>query len=711
MQLNNPTFMDELANDPTTKKSFRENLIKKNTSENFFQMKLAFNKNTERKPTNENLNNADGCQNSNTQTSSLNNPIPTENNPISDSPGSIYQQNSQYLSCMKDLIEHTKKVHLKVLTYSIGRILTEKEVDQYVKSNLIKRDEDGNPVNLNQTNAINNLMFDPTRMKNMCHQIKYFLDMLFAFIAKYIDESEKKQVKTRTKNYLDDYREVSIFNSLKINNLESINDYLKNLNLEKDEKLIKNEKNSLSNNHLYQFQIKSLKTKVIDLAKELESRKIAIIELKSNNDKKENQIENLRMKTMGTQIVENKLNHMGNKFFDQVSFIFNKYTDVVSYLNTNVDKIRNIWNQIIHDKNPQSIINRHNYDFVRFFKCLKDAVENYEFNKHKVNLKIYKNFIEDFDLKNYKLDLMINKKIMKNLNTIELQRDDDKCDIISDTDKILNRINESQSTVENIKQNYVKKISSNENNAYRNGSISTPNIINREPLYKFNKLESETNSSNNLFFDKKRQGKTSLKKNNINTFTYATPEKLYTSKNTMEIQQEDPAQENTNTKRSEVADTFSKNLHFNSNLEFLQYKLGKPQKSNQNTRLTAEKSKAMNYSQRESRQNPIVKQGYNSFFRPTTYESVHLMNTDRTTEKKVVFDNEPIVESYPNVKLSKSTKKMKIRKPRPKSSTITADTDLINNSEIQNMLYQRKMNHKMHILSHKSINNIDFLSK
>lgn len=56
------------------------------------------------------------------------------------------------------------------------------------------------------------------------------------------------------------------------------------------------------------------------------------------------------------------------------------------------------------------LVQKNNFEFINFFRSLRDIVEDYDFNKNKVNLDIYKNFIGDYDLKKRTLDAEIEKK-------------------------------------------------------------------------------------------------------------------------------------------------------------------------------------------------------------------------------------------------------------------------------------------------------------
>ena len=503
-RLNNANFFEELVVDPKTKDMFRENLLTKNSSDNFFQMQKAFSKNAqintenaETQYTQENLQTISG----------MNLKSPSNMTTCNDT---THEINNSYFNIVKDLIDHAKKVHFKVLTYSVGRDLTDQEVDEYIQSNLTKKDEDGNTVSMELNYSKMKVGFNPDKMKKMCKTVDFFLDRLFSFFTKYIDQNEKKQRKIRTKNMVDDYKEVVIYDNYKITSLESVNDYLKNQNFEQEQLLNRTQEQSLCQKNLYQTQITSLREKVIELAKELETRQIAIVELKSELNKQEIQIENLRMKNMSTCIVEQKLTHMGNKFFNQVSFIFNKYSDVIAYIKSNVDKFRNLWMQITYDKNPRNLIDKHNCEFANLFKTLKDAVDNYEFNKHKVNLKLYKNFISDFDLKNFKMDVEINKKFAKHMDTINFKRTDDKFSIITETDRMLDMLNFKDPKNHLAKfndkkpQTHTPNFSQNIKNANLMQN-TTPNIFNKDPMFKFNIIEPDVSKSSHVFLDKKRQ--------------------------------------------------------------------------------------------------------------------------------------------------------------------------------------------------------------
>ena len=175
------------------------------------------------------------------------------------------------------------------------------------------------------------------------------------------------------------------------------------------------------------------------MAKELEDRKDGIIQLKSDIEKKDIQIENLWMKQMGANIVETKLNQMGNTFFKQVSFLMNKYTEIITHLDFNVDKLKNVWLQINHDV-KDFLIQKNNFEFVNFFKSLKDLVEGYEFNKNKVNLDIFKHFVDDYEQKKHNLDVEIEKKRIKDVLAIDLRKKDAHQEIKQKTDTLLKTI-------------------------------------------------------------------------------------------------------------------------------------------------------------------------------------------------------------------------------------------------------------------------------
>jgi hypothetical protein len=142
---------------------------------------------------------------------------------------------------------------------------------------------------------------------------------------------------------------------------------------------------------------------------------------------------------MGTSIVETKLGHMGNRFFKQVGFLMSKYTEIVGHLDLTCDKLKNQWMKIFKDvKDP--LVQKNNFEFINFFKSLRDIVEDYEFNKNKVNLDIYKNFIGDYDLKKRTLDAEIEKKRSQTFRVIDTAKAENLESIRNDKDGIFRRM-------------------------------------------------------------------------------------------------------------------------------------------------------------------------------------------------------------------------------------------------------------------------------
>lgn len=127
------------------------------------------------------------------------------------------------------------------------------------------------------------------------------------------------------------------------------------------------------------------------------------------------------------------------------------------------------------------LIQKNNFEFVNFFKCLKDIVEQYEFNKNKINLDIFKNFIEDYELKKYHLDVEIEKRRIKDILGIDLQKSNSINNAKNESEKWFKSIDSPKVNLQNfMKQNYISINNSglDSNLDVKKDSIDTNNINN-----------------------------------------------------------------------------------------------------------------------------------------------------------------------------------------------------------------------------------------
>lgn len=107
-----------------------------------------------------------------------------------------------YFKSLLDLNEHIKKTHFKILTYSIGRKMDEDEINEFMENNLYKKTEEEDEQNVT--------CFSKLKIKKFYQTILFYLDRIFEFVAKYIDETDQKKVKQRGKNMIDDYNQIFI---------------------------------------------------------------------------------------------------------------------------------------------------------------------------------------------------------------------------------------------------------------------------------------------------------------------------------------------------------------------------------------------------------------------------------------------------------------------------------------------------------------------
>lgn len=228
----------------------------------------------------------------------------------------------------------------------------------------------------------------------------------------------------------------------------------------------------------YESNFKEYKMEVSNMTVDVESMKKYIIELESINQKKDIQIENLRARVMGKDIIESKLNHMGNKCFDYVSYLMTKYSDIITKLDVAENKLKVIWQQIKNEV-KDNLIDKNHLEFIHFFRSLRDLVGDYDFVKNKVNLSIFKNCIEDYEIKKLNLDIELEKQRIKNLKEIDLKKNmhlkESEIDIlnhikISDTQK--NQYNNVKSTNE---KKMIIKNETEKNHYFNNKATNRPN--------------------------------------------------------------------------------------------------------------------------------------------------------------------------------------------------------------------------------------------
>lgn len=326
------------------------------------------------------------------------------------------------MDALKEIETYIKNTHIKMLTYSIGRDLTDKQIDAYHASH---------PTNDSPNLSANNQI----RIRQCMGSSKIKLDRMFEFVTKFIDTADLTKQSEKRTAMLEDYNLIYIRSNAATTEMSHKNNGLKKT-IDDTEDLMKTTRAvSFLKKNNYEGEIMDLGEKVQFLVSELQRTKRCAVQLNSDIEKKDVIIDNLRMKSMGTSIVETKLGHMGNRFFTQVGFLMSKYTEIVGHLDLTCDKLKNQWMKICKDvKDP--LVQKNNFEFINFFKSLRDIVEDYDFNKNKVNLDIYKNFIGDYDLKKRTLDAEIEKKRSQTFRVIDTAKAENLESIRNDKDSI-----------------------------------------------------------------------------------------------------------------------------------------------------------------------------------------------------------------------------------------------------------------------------------
>ena len=155
---------------------------------------------------------------------------------------------------------------------------------------------------------------------------------MFEFVTKFIDTVDLASQSEKRTAMLEDYNQIYIRSTQQQSDLSHQNTGLKNQIDHTGDLMRTSQAIMVQKRKNYEGEILCLQEKVVFLVSELEKGKRAAVVMKSEVEKKDVVIDNLRMKSMGTSIVETKLGHMGNRFFTQVGFLMSKYTEIVGHL-------------------------------------------------------------------------------------------------------------------------------------------------------------------------------------------------------------------------------------------------------------------------------------------------------------------------------------------------------------------------------------------
>jgi hypothetical protein len=89
-----------------------------------------------------------------------------------------------------------------------------------------------------------------------------------------------------------------------------------------------------------------MKGYVTTLVRELHERKGMILKLNAENNKKDFEIRNFIENNMNGALVEARLGKMGAAFFEQISYLSKKYTEIIGYMEHWSVQLKNDWNEV-----------------------------------------------------------------------------------------------------------------------------------------------------------------------------------------------------------------------------------------------------------------------------------------------------------------------------------------------------------------------------
>jgi hypothetical protein len=186
------------------------------------------------------------------------------------------------MDALKEIETYIKKTHIKMLTYSIGRTLTDKQLDAYYASH---------PTTHSPNPSANNQI----QIRQCMSSSKIKLDQMFEFVTKFIDTLDLTKQSEKRTAMLEDYNEIYIRSNAATTNLSHKNTGLMKT-IGHTEDLMKTTQAVITlKKKNYEGEILDLGEKVQFLVSELQRTKRGAVQLNSDIEKKDVIIDNLRM--------------------------------------------------------------------------------------------------------------------------------------------------------------------------------------------------------------------------------------------------------------------------------------------------------------------------------------------------------------------------------------------------------------------------------
>ena len=286
-----------------------------------------------------------------------------------------------------------KEIYVKILTQAIGRGLSESNQNYIQDSKAFKHA---------------NEKLTRSKVKRLADQNTNLLGQLYMFVKKYIDEADAKKNLEMNRYMVEDYDILAKHQQKALKN-SILKKYSAFKKIEELEKLI--QEKSIFNETLtesYHIELDSLKVDIESLVDVIKEKNDVINKLLKENAKKDEEIQDFMEQNQDKNLVERKMVDMGKVFFRQISQLMNAYSETVSFLDFNSDKLNRNWSDI--KRQIKNVNQKHESEFGNFFKSAREMVENYDILKKKVNIDLVKNLIEDFQIKKANLELQIEKK-------------------------------------------------------------------------------------------------------------------------------------------------------------------------------------------------------------------------------------------------------------------------------------------------------------
>ena len=292
---------------------------------------------------------------------------------------------------LQEYANHAKITYLKMLTSAIGRDLNHTEIEKVTSK------------------------ADSTEPSEL-------LDDMLTFVVRILKNCSENESKEISNNMIEDYDKIyskmrhnfvkkTFDNDKLFKSIGNFNDIIEKLNYQNTTQIT-----------IAKHEQKTLQQVIKSLVDDLENRKKMIIQLKSDNDKKDFEINYFKENQLTSKLVETKLVQMGNFWFEQISFLMKQYTEVIGFLEQNICGLTNSWHEI---KEEPGLVYKKNKLYSTFFVSMKDIIEKYEQNIKKVDFNHIKNIVRDYKASKANQEHEINKKRYTHFSVINYKRDDD----------------------------------------------------------------------------------------------------------------------------------------------------------------------------------------------------------------------------------------------------------------------------------------------